>query len=75
MISKNTIQITRTLDPSRLTRYIIELATLFHRFYNAHRVRVEDEALLHARLKLVEAVRIAMGNVLGMLKITAPEKM
>ncbi|MBQ1335187.1 MAG: hypothetical protein IIY34_07540, partial [Clostridia bacterium] len=34
-----------------------------------------DEALLNARLKLVEAVRIAMTNVLGILKITAPEKM
>ncbi len=67
--------VARTLDPSRLTRYIIELATLFHRFYNAHRVKVEDEALLNARLKLVEAVRIAMTNVLGILKITAPEKM
>ncbi|MBQ3379934.1 MAG: arginine--tRNA ligase [Clostridia bacterium] len=68
-------EVARTLDPSRLTRYIIELATLFHRFYNAHRVKVEDEALLHARLKLVEAVRIAMSNILGILKITAPEKM
>ena len=74
-LPEEVIEVARTLDPSRLTRYIIELATLFHRFYNAHRVRVEDEALLHARLKLVEAVRIAMGNVLGMLKITAPEKM
>jgi len=74
-LPQEVIEVAKTLDPSRLTRYVIELATLFHRFYNAHRVKVEDEALLNARLKLVEAVKIAMGNTLGILKISAPEKM
>ena len=75
MLPQEIIEAAKTLDPSRLTRYIIELATLFHRFYNAHRVKVDDTALLNARLKLVQAIRIVMYNVLALLKITAPEKM
>lgn len=62
-------------DPARITRYVMELATLFHKFYNACRVRVEDEALLQARISLCVCVRDTIRNVLEMLKITAPESM
>jgi arginyl-tRNA synthetase len=62
-------------DPARITRYVIDLATLFHKFYNAKRVKGEDEPLMQARLNLCVCVRDVIRNVLGMLKITAPETM
>lgn len=64
-----------TLEPSKLTRYAMELANAFHSFYNACRVNVEDRALLLARLKLIDCARLALSNVLGLLKVEAPEKM
>lgn len=62
-------------DPTRITRYVIEVATLFHKFYNACRVKGEDEALMQARLSLCLATRTVIANVLEMFKITAPEVM
>ncbi len=62
-------------DPSRVTRYAIELATLFHKYYNACRVHVEDEKLMYARLFLCVQVRQVLRNVLDLLKIDAPEVM
>lgn len=65
----------QTLEPSRLTRYVTDVASLFHSFYNACRVKGEEAGLMKARLILVESTRIVIKNVLEMLKITAPEKM
>lgn len=65
----------RTLDPSRLTKYAIDLASCFHKFYNACRCDVEDENLRSARLFLCECTRSVMASVLGMLKVSAPEMM
>ena len=62
-------------DPARITHYATELATKFHRFYNAQRVMVDDEALMQARIFLCMCVRNTMKNVLSMLKIEAPESM
>ena len=62
-------------DPAGMTRYAMELATLFHKFYNACRVRGVDADLQQARLSLCEAARITLKNVLTLLKIDAPEKM
>ncbi len=63
------------LEPARITRYVVDLATVFHSFYTACHVRVEDEELMNARLKLADSVRIVIHGILNMLKITAPEKM
>ena len=65
----------RQLDPSRLTRFAIETATLFHKFYNACRCDIEDADLRAARLALCDAVRQVLANVLGLLKVSAPEAM
>ncbi len=65
----------KLLDPSKLTRYAVELATLFHKFYNACHCDVEDEALKNARLTLCKATAVTLRNVLGLLKVDAPEKM
>ncbi len=62
-------------DPARITRYTIELATLFHKFYNECRVRGEDAELMQARFALCLATRTALKNALSILKITAPETM
>ena len=64
-----------TLEPSKLTRYSVELANAFHSFYNECHVNIEDEELSHARLKLIDCARTALANVLGLLKVEAPEKM
>lgn len=64
-----------TYDPAKITHYATDLATKFHRFYNAQRVMVEDEALMQARIFLCICVRDTMKNVLSMLKIDAPESM
>ncbi|MEG1180020.1 MAG: arginine--tRNA ligase [Oscillospiraceae bacterium] len=69
------ISAAKNYDPAKITRYVIELATLFHKFYNACRVSVEDEPLMQARLYLCICVRDTIKNVLSMLKITAPESM
>ncbi len=65
----------QTLEPSRLTRYVTDVASLFHSFYNACRVKGEEEALLKARLVLVSSTRIVIKNVLDILSISAPERM
>ena len=62
-------------DSARITRYVYELATLFHKFYNACRVKGEDESLMQARLTLCNVTAMCIRNVLKMLKIDAPESM
>lgn len=62
-------------NPAKITHYVIELATLFHKFYNAHRVMIDDESLMRARLYLCTAVKDTIKNILTMLKITTPEVM
>ena len=65
----------KAYDPARITRYVTELATKFHKFYNACRVNVEDEALSRARLYLCMCVKTAIANVLTMMKISVPDHM
>ncbi len=62
-------------DPAKITHYVVELATLFHKFYNAQRVMIDDEKLMNARLYLCTAVKNTIKNILTMLKIDAPESM
>ncbi len=62
-------------DPARMTRYCMDLASLFHKFYNACRVKGEEERLLQARLSLCAAARYTLKNALTLLKIDAPESM
>jgi arginyl-tRNA synthetase len=66
-------------EPHRVARYLEALAGTYHRFYDADRVLpMGDEpatALTHARLWLVEATRIVLANGLGLLGVSAPERM
>ncbi len=65
----------KAYDPAKITHYVQELATKFHKFYSACRVKGEDEELMQARLTLCKACAIVIKNVLSLMKIDAPEKM
>lgn len=65
----------KNYDPAKITRYCIDLATLFHKFYNACRVTVEDESLMQARLYLCNCVMNVITNILEMFRISTPESM
>ena len=65
----------QSLEPSRLTRYVTDVASLFHSFYNECRVKGEEEKLMKARLLLVSAVKTVIKNVLDILSINAPDRM
>ncbi|MCF2662608.1 arginine--tRNA ligase [Pseudoflavonifractor phocaeensis] len=65
----------RDYDPSRINRYLVALAGDFHRFYNACRIKGEEPGVLAARLKLADTVRAVLANGLGLLGVSAPEKM
>ncbi len=65
----------KNYDPAKITRYCIDLATLFHKFYNACRVAVDDEALMQARLYLCTCVMTVITNILTMFNIDTPESM
>lgn len=62
-------------DPARITRYTIDLATLFHKFYNVCRVNCGEESLMQSRITLCRCVQTVLFNVLTMLKITVPDTM
>jgi arginyl-tRNA synthetase len=65
----------RNYDPAKITRYVVDLATFFHKFYNACRVNCDDEKLMQARLYLCICVKDTIKNILEMLRITVPESM
>lgn len=69
------VQAAKDFEPSHITRYVITLATLFHKFYNSCRVKGEIEGLAQARLSLCIAVQTVIRNVLSMFKISVPEFM
>jgi len=65
----------RDYDPSRINKYVVELAARFHKFYSACRIKGEERDLLLARLKLADSTRAVIKNCLNILGVTAPEKM
>jgi len=69
------ISAAKALEPSRMTRYAIDTAAAFHKFYNACRVKGGEEALTKARLALCLATKTVLKNVLDLLKVDAPEAM
>lgn len=63
------------LEPHRVTFYLMDLASLFHAYYNKHRVLSDDKNLTRARLDLVLAVCQVIRNGLNLLGVSAPESM
>jgi len=64
-----------TQDPYMVTVYLQELAEVFHKFYDRHRVLTDDEALTQARLSLIDGVRVVIGTGLNLLGISCPQQM
>jgi arginyl-tRNA synthetase len=64
-----------SLEPHRIPFYLMELASLFHSYYNKHRVISSDVEITRARLLLVHAIQGVIKSALGILGISAPEKM
>ncbi len=75
MLTDEIIIAAKNYDPARITRYTVDLATLFHKFYNACRVKCDDEPLMQARLCLCACVRSTIKNILSMYKINVPDTM
>lgn len=65
----------KAYDPAKVTKYVIDLATMYHKFYNNCRIMGEDESVMQARFSLSLAVKQVIKNILDMLKITCPESM
>ncbi|MCH4503543.1 arginine--tRNA ligase [Staphylococcus haemolyticus] len=61
--------------PHRLTNYIQDLASAFHKFYNAEKVLTDDAEKTKAHIALVDAVRITLHNALALVGVSAPESM
>ena len=64
-----------SMEPSKLTRYVMDLSALFHSFYNSCKVMCDDKELMQARLMLCHATKTVIKNVFDILKVEAPEKM
>jgi len=69
------INVAEYYNTASLTHYAIDIAGLFHKFYNACRVLGDDKALTRARASLCMATRTTIANVLALMKISAPETM
>jgi len=63
------------LEPYRVIFYLMELAGLFHSYYNKHKVISDDGALSRSRLCLISGLRTVFGNGLKLVGLSAPEKM
>ncbi|MDA8442320.1 MAG: arginine--tRNA ligase [Peptococcaceae bacterium] len=63
------------LEPYRIARFAIDLASLFHSFYNDQRVLAEELPLRAARLNLIEAIKVTLHNILKIVGVSAPERM
>jgi len=68
-------EVATALEPHRLTYYLTELASSFHRYYNHHRIITKNKDKSQARLLLALAVKIVIKNGLGLLGVSAPEAM
>lgn len=62
-------------NPSKITKYLCDLAQLFHKFYDNCKIKGEEENILQSRLSLCVATKTVFKNLLDLLKVEAPEKM
>jgi arginyl-tRNA synthetase len=65
----------KLMEPHRITFFLMNLASLFHAYYNKHRVLTDDPVLSHGRLYLITAVQKVIRNGLTLLGVSAPERM
>ena len=65
----------KSMEPHRVTYYLMELASAFHTYYNKHRVLTDDALVRCGRLNLILAVQKVIRNGLTLLGVSAPERM
>jgi arginyl-tRNA synthetase len=68
-------RVAATLDPHVIPYYLIDVATIFHNFYQKHRVVTDDGELTLARLALVVAAKQVISNGLSLMGVSAPQEM
>jgi arginyl-tRNA synthetase len=69
------VKYAKNYEPHPLTSYLIELASMFHSYYNHHRILVPSSSLRNARLVLVNAIKETIKKGLDLLGVQAPERM
>lgn len=62
------------LEPSVISRYLVDLAQSFNRFYHDCPILVDDQAVRKARLALVKCVQITLANGLKLIGLEAPQQ-
>ena len=73
--NKNILVALRKSEPHIITRFVLDLAQAFNKFYHDNPILVDDAELRKARLALVEATRQTIKNGLALLGMHAPERM
>ena len=68
-------EVSYTFAVNTFTTYVIEVATLFHKFYETHKVISEDKKITQARLGLLKATAVVLKNTLDLLGVSAPAHM
>jgi len=63
------------LSPHLIVYDLLEIAKLFHNYYNHHRVMVEDKSVMMGRLSLLKGVEIGLKVGLNLIGVNAPERM
>lgn len=74
-LSEEIVSCAKNYEPQRLTTCLIELASMFHSYYNHHRIISQDVSKTAARLVLIRAIQMTIKRVLEILGVSAPEKM
>jgi arginyl-tRNA synthetase len=69
------IRAAQNCEPSIVSKYLLDLCSTFNRFYQHHRILIDDTELKKARILLVDSVRQVIKNGLSILGLKAPEKM
>ena len=69
------VDVAKNYNVHQLTLYVFELATVFNKFYEKNQVLVEDMDVRAARLALVFATKVVLVDCLGVLGISAPDRM
>ena len=67
--------ISESFSVHQLTTYAVQVADLFHKYYESHRVIGEEDKVVKARLNLVLATKITLRNTLSLLGVSAPVRM
>ncbi len=69
------IRSAQNCEPSILSKYLLDLCSTFNRFYQHHRILIDDTELKMARILLVDSIRQVIKNGLSILGLKAPERM